>query len=137
MTKFSKGITVLVDIFRSSVEFFKQYGSNMAKIKVKQLEIGMTITADVCDPNGRFLLGKGCVLEEKHLKALHAWGVINVEINGDEMPDDSLITDLSPEVYNALEEQVSSRFIHNDMSHPFIKELSNESIRFFAERLKE
>lgn len=109
----------------------------MAKIKVKELEAGMTLTADVCDPNGRFLLGKGCVLEEKHLKALHAWGVISVEISGDEMPEDSLMTELSPEVFKALEEQVSSRFIHNDMNHPFIKELSSESIRFFAERLKE
>ena len=37
----------------------------MAKIKVKELKIGMTLIADVCDPNGRFLLGKGCELNEK------------------------------------------------------------------------
>jgi len=59
----------------------------MAKIKVKSLQVGMTLSADVCDPNGRFLLGDGCELNEKHLKALNAWGVISVEINDADMPE--------------------------------------------------
>jgi len=109
----------------------------VAKIKVNQLEVGMTITADVSDPNGRFLLGEGCVLEEKHIKALHAWGVISVEISGDEMPDNQPCTKLSPEVCDALAEQIKARFIHNDLDNPFIKELVSESVRFFAEQLKE
>ena len=109
----------------------------MAKIKVKDLEIGMTLTADVCDPNGRFLLGEGCELTDKHLKALHAWGVISVEISGDEIPENKIKDELSPEVFSALEEQVKARFIHNDLSHPFIEELVTESIRFFAEQIRE
>lgn len=109
----------------------------MAKIKVKELKIGMTLIADVCDPNGRFLLGKGCELNEKHLKALNAWGVISVEIDEDEIPEDKNKIEISPEIYKTIEEQVKTRFQHNDMSQPFIKELAKESILFFVERLGE
>jgi len=109
----------------------------MAKIKVKDLQIGMTLTADVCDPNGRFLLGVGCELNEKHVKALNAWGVISVEISDDDMPEDQEKIEISPEIYSAIEEQVKVRFQHNDMSLPFIKELANESVQFFVEQLGE
>lgn len=109
----------------------------MAKIKVKDLQVGMTLTADVCDPNGRFLVGDGCELNEKHLKALNAWGVISVEINDDEMPENGNKVEISPEIYKVIKEQVNSRFLHNNMELPFIKELANESILFFVEQLRE
>lgn len=109
----------------------------MAKIKVKDLQIGMTLTADVCDPNGRFLLGEGCELNEKHVKALNAWGVISVEINDDDMPEVQNKIEISPEIYSAIEKQVKERFQHNDMSVPFVDELAKESVHFFVEKLGE
>ena len=109
----------------------------MAKIKVKNLQVGMTLTSDVCDPNGRFLLGEGCELNEKHLKALSAWGVISVEVKDDDMPENESAIEISPEIYQAIEAQVNARFIHNNMEIPFIKELATESVRFFVERLGE
>ena len=109
----------------------------MAKIKVKDLDIGMTLTADVCDPNGRFLLGAGCELIDKHIKALNAWGVISVEISDAEMPEDQHGIEISPQIYKAIEEQVKTRMQHNDMSVPFIDELSKESVQFFVEQLGE
>ena len=107
----------------------------MAKIKVKSLQVGMTLSADVCDPNGRFLLGNGCELSEKHIKALNAWGVISVEINDEDMPEGGDKIEISPEVYEAIEKQVNARFRHNDLNSPFIKELTTESVRFFVEQL--
>lgn len=112
-------------------------GQKMAKIKVKDLAAGMTLTADVCDPNGRFLLGDGCQLVDKHIKALNAWGVISVEINDDDLPEDINRIEISPEIYKVIEDQVNSRFMHNNMEQPFIKELATESIRFFVEQLGE
>ena len=109
----------------------------MAKIKVKDLQIGMSLTEDVCDQNGRFLLSSGCELSDKHLKALNAWGVISVEISDDEMPEDQNGIEISSEVYKVIENQVKTRFQHNDMSLPFIDELSRESVRFFVEQLGE
>lgn len=109
----------------------------MAKIKVKKLQSGMTLAADVCDPNGRFLMGSGCELSDKHLKALSAWGVISVEINESDMPEGQQGIDISTEIYKTIEEQVKIRFQHNDMSLPFINELSKESVNFFVDKLGE
>ena len=107
----------------------------MAKIKVKELKLGMTLEKDVCDPNGRFLLGEGCVLTDKHLTALSAWGVVSVEIISSDVPDIEKFT-LSPEIAMVIEEQVNSRFKHNDENDPFIKELLVETSRFFVEKLE-
>lgn len=107
----------------------------MAKIKVKNLQVGMTLSADVCDPNGRFLLGEGCELNEKHVKALNAWGVISVEIIDADMPENEDIIEISPEIFSAIEGQVKDRFQHNNMNSPFVKELVTESVRFFVEEL--
>ena len=93
----------------------------MAKIKVNKLQVGMVLTADVCDPNGRFLLGEGCELNDKHLKALNAWGVISVEISDDDMPEDTVSVDLSPEALAEIENQVIQRFRHNEESIPFVE----------------
>jgi len=107
----------------------------MAKIKVKELQVGMTLIADVCDPNGRFLLGEGCILNEKHLKALSAWGVISVEIHEHEMPETEDKMEISSEAYQAIQGAVKKRFIHNNMEVPFINELYKVSVRFFVEQL--
>ena len=109
----------------------------MGKIKVKALQIGMTLTADVSDPNGRFLLSNGCELNDKHLKALKAWGVISVNIDDAEMPVNINKIEISPEIYKTIEQQVHARLIHNNMDSPFIKELATESITFFIEQLGE
>ena len=109
----------------------------MAKIKVKDLQTGMTLTSDVCDPNGRFLLGEGCELSDKHLKALHAWGVISVEISDSEVPEEMSKFKLSPEISMVIEQQLNARFCLNDINQPFIKELMLESKHFFIEQLEE
>ena len=109
----------------------------MAKIKVKSLEPGMQLVADVCDPNGRFLLGKGCELADKHIKALNAWGVISVEIRDEDMPEKADAISISPEIYETIENQVKARFIHNDPGNPFVSELTTEAVKFFVEQLEQ
>lgn len=116
-------------------DIFFYIGCKMAKIKVKNLQVGMTLSTDVCDPNGRFLLGDGCELNEKHIKALNAWGVISVEINDADMPENEDAITISPEIYETIKGQVKDRFQHNDMESPFIKELVSESVQFFVEQL--
>ncbi len=108
----------------------------MAKIKVKDLSPGMTLTADVRDPNGRFLLGDGCELTDKHIKALHAWGVISVEVADSDIPEDQQHSNISPEAMAAIEKDIKARFIHNNLEVPFIEELIQETVKFFAEKLE-
>jgi len=109
----------------------------VALIKVKNLTPGMTLSSDVCDPNGRFLLGKDCKILDKHITALNAWGVISVNVLDSDVENVQVANDLSPEIYQAVGQQVRSRFVKNDLEHPFIAELLNETTRFFINKLRE
>ena len=82
------------------------------------------------------MLGEGCELNDKHVKALNAWGVISVEIRDEDMPEKPGTLEISPEIYNTIEQQIKARLIHNDPEQPFVKELTKESIRFFVEQLE-
>ncbi len=101
------------------------------KIQINDLEVGMCLAADVCDLNGRFLIGKDCEINEKHIKVLQAWGVVSVEIKGDDGVD--IIVEKPSVVTAEYQNQISELktiFIHNDLEHPFITELINETAKY-------
>ena len=100
----------------------------MAKIKVHELEAGMELASDVHDPNGRFLLGKGCELGVKHIKALQAWGVLAVEIEGIEDSGSKISRQVEPEILERIQADVRSRFRPDAIKHELIKELYREVI---------
>jgi len=108
----------------------------MANIRVKDLEVGMNLADDVCDLNGRFLIAKDCELTAKHIKALNAWGVISVEIYGDntESENGESETEITSEEFDRFHKKLSSEFIHNDLEHPFIAELITEVTKYILNK---
>lgn len=107
----------------------------MARIKVHELEAGMELASDVHDPNGRFLIGEGCVLSEKHLKALQAWGVLSVDIAGVEGGESKLSQQLSPEILEKLRAEVAMRFRTGFEKQAFMQELYTEVVNHECETL--
>nr|WP_321502824.1 HDOD domain-containing protein [uncultured Dethiosulfovibrio sp.] len=59
----------------------------MALIRVDKLKEGMVVKKDVTAPTGRFIMASGATIESRHLKLLKSWGVIEVEVEGDDEPD--------------------------------------------------
>ncbi len=59
----------------------------MALIRVDKLKEGMVIKKDVTAPTGRFIMASGATVEPRHLKLLKSWGVVEVEVEGDDEPD--------------------------------------------------
>ena len=59
----------------------------MALIRVDKLKEGMVIKKDVTAPTGRFIMASGATVESRHLKLLKSWGVVEVEVEGDDEPD--------------------------------------------------
>ncbi len=106
----------------------------MLKVQIKDLEVGMCLSADVCDLNGRFLIGKECTITEKHIKTLQAWGVVSVEIKGDGgdilAKEPSVVT---AEYQNQIT-KLKTIFIHNDLEHPFISKLINETVKYLMNK---
>jgi len=106
----------------------------MAKVKIKDLEVGMYVAADVCDLNGRFLINAGCELTDKNIKALNAWGVISIDINESDVdlaPQDTLI---SKDKLDLQINELSNEFIHNNLEHPFIRELITEAAKYLINK---
>ncbi len=100
----------------------------MARIKVKELEPGMRLAEDVHDTNGRFLLGADCELEEKHIRALQAWGIISVQIVGENV-EETAEQAVDPELLEQVRQEALGRFRFVSMDNSFMRELFNEAVR--------
>lgn len=104
----------------------------MRKIKVKDVEVGMVLAEDVHDQNGRFLLGRECELAEKHIRALKAWGIFSVVVEGDD--DGTTSAAIDPQRQAEAEQQVRQRFAVAGLEHPLMQELFREAVRHELEQ---
>lgn len=98
----------------------------MSRIKVKQLEAGQQLNADVRCSNGRLLLTAGTTLTAKHLEILRTWGVAEVDIVGDgggAEANSVSFDNLPDEVKGRIAQQLAQQFVQCDQTHPVIKEL--------------
>ncbi len=54
----------------------------MGRVSVGNLKEGMVLEEDLTAPNGRFILGKGAVLKENHIRMFKIWGVAGASVEG-------------------------------------------------------
>ena len=98
----------------------------MALVHIDNLAAGMVLGRNVCDRSGRMLLPSGAELTEKHFSIFRMWGVLEVEIVGDGIPEDDEVEphqEIDPTLLAAAREEVERLFVYNDPEHPAIKEL--------------
>ena len=92
----------------------------MTKILLDAIEVGMELSSDVVDRQGRVLLKTGVSLSEKHLRVFQTWGVLEVDIKGEfEQAEDSKV--YPPELIEEANKQADIHFQYNDISHPAMK----------------
>ncbi len=117
--------------------------ASMARIKVNNLETGRDLSKDAVDPRGRLLLKAGTTIEEKHIEVFRAWGVIEVEVVGDDEPNqepsEAMFSTLPSEIQEQINLHIERLFSRNDLNHPLIKELiayqkGKLSKRYFHDR---
>ncbi len=97
---------------------------------------GETLAAAVHDRSGRLLIPAGMVLQGKHVRVLHAWGIATVEIVDEEAPEVSEETPdepaaLTPEIESRASAILAERFRHCDIqAHPMetIHRLAREAL---------
>jgi hypothetical protein len=81
----------------------------MAALDIGSLRPGMVVASDVVGARQRVLVPAGTMLEDKHLRALKKWGVVEVDVVGEvasDPPEDELIA------------RADHLFRHTDRSHP-------------------
>ncbi len=97
----------------------------MGVLALDAIKPGMILGGDVKDRNGRILLTAGLEITEKHLRIFRMWGIHSVPVQEgerEETPPEGT-SGIDPIRVHEAEEKVGYLFRHNDLSHPFIKEL--------------
>ncbi|RQD74396.1 HDOD domain-containing protein [Desulfonatronospira sp. MSAO_Bac3] len=95
----------------------------MGRILVDDIKPGMVLDDDVRDFNGRFLLGKGLSVQEKHLRIFKIWGVSEVTVQGDGAEQDDEPEEFSREERRKAASQILERFPHYDPQHKVSRKL--------------
>lgn len=102
----------------------------MGRLNLAEIQAGMVLAADVLDRNGRVLLKTGLSINDKHLKILKQWGIIDADIQGVSREEITAagVQHLDQEALARAEERLGDIFRHTDREHPFTKELFRLSV---------
>ncbi len=96
----------------------------MGRINVDHVEPDMVLASDLIHSNGRFLLGRGVILDPLRLRILKIWGVQSVEVEGSSDEIKSLLEDrIDPSILQTAEDWTKRRFSRSNLEHPFMQEL--------------
>ncbi len=101
----------------------------MTGIKINDLQLGMELDEPVRNLQGKVLFDAGSAITEKHVKALKAWGVTEVQIVDFSARDTALPGDVKDEEEteakqgSMIEARVQDLFKMTDCEDPVIQEL--------------
>jgi len=114
----------------------------MPLIRLKDLETGLLIAADVRDSHGRLLIKAGIRISTKHLQIFKMWGIYEVDIeqNG-HIPSpegsDGLEQTYSAAVVSRAEAEIVRRFLLSDSEDPVIQELRDICLQRTMREIKQ
>ncbi|THB63302.1 MAG: HDOD domain-containing protein [Desulfovibrio sp.] len=97
----------------------------MGVINAVDLKPGMVLAEDLFGANQRFLLPKGTVIEESHLRIFKIWGVSEAEVQGvdrDQAMAEAL-AEMDPRVLQRAEELADQLFIRVGLGQEAMQEL--------------
>lgn len=109
----------------------------MGMVNVDDLRPGMVLSKSVLAPNGRFLLGEGTNLEDKHIRALKTWGAVSAEVEGVSREEAEAEADavIDPIILERAEELVSPLFALNDETDDVVQEMQRLAVMHAAEEM--
>ena len=111
----------------------------MAIINVEDLKPGMVLAGDLICSNGRFLLPKNAVLEEKHLQICKAWGVVEADVKGvdADRAREEAFEELDQEILARSRMYTKRLFPADSLKHPAMREIFRLCVLRNARRMAE
>jgi len=100
----------------------------MALVPIGQLNLGMTLSEDVKDMNGRLLIAKGVTVESRHIRVLKMWGVAEVDVDEADPGPEEAQSGVNTEQMDRAAREIIRVFADLDLEHPAIKEIVKLSI---------
>jgi len=88
-------------------------------VLVDQTAVGMQLTNNICAPNGRILIKAGQRINERHIKALKAWGISTIEV----LSDTAVPATGNSKYLLNLSRQLDSHFSMSNRNHPAVEAL--------------
>jgi hypothetical protein len=84
----------------------------MPKVKIASVCEGMVVTADIKNMDNMLLIPAGCVVTEKHINILNAWGIaeVQVESGGAAEVSGDILEQLPPEVLEQIRRELTGIF---------------------------
>lgn len=97
----------------------------MGEVNVDHLKAGMVLGSDLKDAKGRFLLGSGTAIEEKHIRIMKIWGITAADIVGVNRTDFSMETmgGLEASLVEQINTSVAAIFCNTTQEHEALQEL--------------
>lgn len=97
----------------------------------------MKVAADVKNIDGMLLIPSGCILSERQIGILQAWGVIEIDVEASGKADGTKdpLSDLPPEALAGLTAEVKGLFWQPDEASPAYVEIFKLILRRRARRL--
>ncbi len=105
----------------------------MALIDVSQAQAGMFLASDILDLRGRVLIPAGAELKEKHVRALPAWGVTRVDVQGGEVDAPPAVEEWA---LAAAASELDRLFSLTNSAHPAIAALRGSCTQRAAVRIQ-
>ncbi len=102
----------------------------MGLMYLENIKPGMVLAEDIRDYNGRFLLGKGLAIQEKHLRIFKIWGISQADIQGVDDQEGFASSATDPQALEQSRKMVLSRFPGFDPRDSLCKTLLNIFILF-------
>ena len=84
----------------------------MPKIKTEALRAGLVVASEVKHMDTMLLVPAGCVITEKHIEILSAWGVSEIEVQACEGVEEAgdILQKLPPELLNEVTARLEGIF---------------------------
>ena len=108
----------------------------MALVPIGQLSLGMTLSDDVKDMNGRLLIAQGVSVESQHIRVLKMWGVAEVAVDEADTEPEETRSGINTEQMDRAAREIIRGFADLDLEHPAIKEIVKLSIPCRAAQLE-
>lgn len=95
----------------------------MAIITIADLAPGMVVAAAVTDRSGRMLLAAGAEITAKNLRTLRTWGVLEVDVEGQDAVVHHVEESVSAEELQAATQLLQPVWRNVDLTIPVMNEL--------------
>jgi HD-like signal output (HDOD) protein len=111
----------------------------VGEVNVDYLKSGMVLASDLRDSFGRSLLGRGTVIEEKHIRVMKVWGITCADIEGvdQEHVAQEEMRQIDPQLLPKIQKYINSFFCDSApaVEHEALKEIKRLCVLQVAQRI--